>query len=143
MIPIRTIVLTTLVCCLLGLVNIGSSTAFNALCSLPLLGHYVSYIIPIILLVIRRFGTKEIPFGPCTLGRYGLFVNLVAVGYALVLIVFMVFPPYLPVTALNMNYSSVIFGGVMLVSVVMWFLGGAKRYSGPIRESPQDVKRAN
>ena len=135
MIPIRAISLITLLACLLGLVNIGSSTAFNALCSLPLIGHYFSYLLPIVLLVIRRIqGTKEIPFGPWTLGRYGLTINLAAIAYAVVMIVLMVFPPYRQVTAQNMNYSSVIFGGVMLLSVALWVMGGGKRYAGPVRD---------
>ena len=119
LIPVRAIILMTFVAMLLGLVNIGSSTAFNALTSLALIGHYTSYLLPIALLVVRRFGTKEIPFGPFTLGKWGLPINLFTIAYSGLLIVTMVFPPYQPLTAENMNYSSLIFGSVLLSSFVL------------------------
>lgn len=134
MIPVRAITFVTVTAGLLGLVNIGSSTAFNALTSLALIGHYTSYLLPISLLVLRRLGKKEIPWGPWTLGRWGLPINLVSIAYSMLLIVFMVFPPYQPVRAENMNYASVIFGAAILVSTVLWFVYGRKTYWGPVRE---------
>ena len=139
MIPVRAIVLVTVVAFLLGLVNIGSSTAFNAMTSLSLIGHYSSYLLPMALLVIRRFGQKEIPWGPWTLGRWGLPTNLFAITYSVLLIVFMVFPPYKPVDAQNMNYSSLIFGAAMLASVVLWFWYGRRVYEGPVREVTENM----
>ena len=137
-IPVRSIVLITFVACLLGLVNIGSSTAFNAFTSLPLVGHYTSYLLPITLLVVRRFGRKEIPWGPWTLGRWGLAINLVAITYSVVLILFAVFPPFLPVSAGNLNYAGIIFGAAMVLCTIMWFAYGRKAYCGPIREVVED-----
>ena len=139
MIPVRAIILVTVVALLLGLINIGSSTAFNALTSLALLGHYASYLLPITLLVMRRLGRKEIPWGPWTLGRWGLPINLFSIAYSVLLIVFMVFPPYQPVDAKNMNYSSLIFGAAMLVSLVLWFGYGRRVYGGPVREVIEDM----
>lgn len=134
-IPVRSIMLITFTACLLGLVNIGSSTAFNAFTSLALIGHYTSYLLPISLLVIRRFGTKEIPWGPWTLGRWGLWINIISIVYSVILIVFAVFPPFQPVTAKNMNYAGVIFGVAILVSAIMWVVYGRKAYRGPVREA--------
>lgn len=139
MIPVRAIILITVTAGLLGLVNIGSSTAFNALTSLALIGHYTSYLLPITLLVLRRFGKKEIPWGPWTLGRWGLPINLVSMAYSIVLIVFMVFPPYQPVRAENMNYASVIFGAAIFMSIVLWFVFGRKTYWGPVREVIEEL----
>jgi choline transport protein len=139
MIPVRAIILITVTASLLGLVNIGSSTAFNALTSLALIGHYTSYLLPITLLVFRRFGKKEIPWGPWTLGRWGLPINLISMAYSIVLIVFMVFPPYQPVRAENMSYASVIFGAAILVSTVLWFVYGRKTYWGPVREVLEEL----
>ncbi|KAI4219582.1 MAG: hypothetical protein L6R36_008221 [Xanthoria steineri] len=133
-IPVRSIVLITFIACLLGLINIASSTAFNALTSLALIGHYSSYLLPIALMAVRRFGKKEIPWGPWTLGRWGLPINLVSITYSIVLIVFAVFPPFQPVSATTMNYAGVIFGAVMLLCTMMWFAYGRKIYWGPVRE---------
>ena len=140
MIPIRAITLVTLTAGLLGLVNIGSPIAFNALNSLALIGHYTTYLLPITLLFLRRFGKKEIPWGPWTLGRWGLPINLFSMAYSILLIVFMVFPPYQPVRAENMNYASVIFGAAILVSTVLWFVYGRKTYGGPVREVIEDFQ---
>ena len=133
-IPVRAILLIALIIILLGFVQIGSSTAFNAITSLALIGHYTSYLLPIVLLVSRRFNSKEIPWGPFTLGRWGLPINVFAIVYSVVLIVFMVFPPYQPVDAENMNYSGVIFGAVLILCFIMWFAFGKRTYQGPVRE---------
>ena len=133
-IPVRSIVLITVIAGLLGLVNIASSTAFNAFTSLPLVGHYTSYLLPITLLVVRRFGEKEIPWGPWTLGRWGLAINLVSIIYSTVLIFFAVFPPFLPVSLASMNYAGIIFGAVMVLCTIMWFTYGRKVYCGPVRD---------
>lgn len=134
MIPVRAIILVTVTACLLGLVSISSAVAFNALTSLALIGHYSSYLLPITLLVFRRFGKREIPWGPWTLGRWGLPINVLAMVYSIVLIVFMVFPPYQPVNTENMNYSSLIFGVAMLASLILWFVYGRRTYCGPVKE---------
>ena len=139
MTPVHAILLVAAFASLLGLVNVGSMVAFNALTSVALMGHYLSYLLPITLLVFRRFGKSEIPWGPWTLGRWGLLVNLIAISYATVLVVFMVFPPYQPVTAQNMNYASLIFGAVMLLSITMWFAYGRKIYYGPVRDVIEEL----
>lgn len=139
MIPVRAILLIAAIGLILGLVNIASSTAFNAMTSLALIGHYTSYLLPIVLLVIRRFGKKHIPFGPWTLGRYGLAVNLFSLFYCVVLIVFVAFPPYQPVTYENMNYAAVIFGAVLILSLAMWFAYGRKLYRGPVKDVIEEM----
>src|SRR5437870_3483392 len=45
--------------CLLALINIGSSTAFNALISLPALALYISYFFPIFFLFWRRLSSSH------------------------------------------------------------------------------------
>ena len=46
----------------------------------------------------------------------------------------MVFPPYQPVSAQNMNYASVVLGTAIIISAVSWFTIGRKVYAGPVRE---------
>lgn len=140
LIPIRAIGLITVLLLVLGLVNIVSSTAFNAIISIVVIGQYSSYILPIVLMVMRRFNKKHIPFGPWTLGRLGLPINCFSVVFSSVVIMFMVFPPYRPVTAANMNYASAIFGVAMIISAVFWLTTGRHVYTGPIREVIDDMK---
>ena len=130
----------TIIAMFLGLVNIGSSTAFNAMTTLALIGYYSSYLLSVTLLVIRRFGKKHIPFGPFKLGRFGLLINMLSIFYSVLIIVFMVFPPYQPVTVENMNYSSVIFGAVLLLSLILWFIYGRVEYKGPVRDVIEEMQ---
>ena len=137
-IPVRAIMLITIVAMLLGLINLGSLVAFNALTTLALVGHYTSYIIPIGLLLYHRVSRERLIFGPFSLGRWGIFLNAVAVLYSGFLFAIMVLPPYQPVTASNMNYAGIIFGGSLLLCAILWFIYGKKMYKGPVWETQFD-----
>jgi len=131
--PTRTVVLTTTIIWLLSLINIGSTTAFNALLSLSTLGIYFSYCIPIVVIALRRFDRiNPIEFGPWYLGKSGLAINIVSIIFCLFVILFLPFPPELPVTANNMNYSSVMFLGVIGFAIIYYFTFGKHTYKGPV-----------
>lgn len=134
-IPVRAIMLITIVAMLLGLINLGSLVAFNALTTLALIGHYTSYIMPIGLLVYQRLSHRLLNFGPFTLGRWGILTNAVALIYSGLLFAIMVLPPYQPVTGSNMNYASVIFGGALILCALLWFGYGKRAYKGPVWET--------
>lgn len=119
---------------LISLINIASSVALNAILSLTTLALYVSYLIPIVLLLLRRVKKKHIEFGPFTLGRFGLFVNMYAIVYGVFIIIFLPFPPMLPVTGLTMNYAGPVFAGVLLFALGDWLVRGRGQFHGPIRE---------
>lgn len=77
---------------LLSLINIGSAVAFNAILSLSTLALYVSYLIPIVLLVMKRFRKESIGLGPWNLGRWGLAINLYAVIFGVFVVIWLPFP---------------------------------------------------
>ncbi|KAL2424387.1 Choline transport protein [Exophiala dermatitidis] len=129
---------------LLSLINIGSTTAFNALISLTTLGFYFSYAIPTVMFAIRRFSVDNpISFGPWTMGRFGLSVNIASLVFCLFLIIFLPFPPILPVTSQNMNYASPVFIGVMVIAAVNYFVRARKRFHGPIKEVASEASSEN
>ncbi|KAL4790584.1 amino acid/polyamine transporter I [Aspergillus venezuelensis] len=132
-IPTRSLLATGVVLFILGFVNIGSTTAFNAIISLAVLGLHVSYLVPVVLMLWCRFSSTSatLTYGPWSLGRLGLPINITSILYLGYTSIFMVFPPYQPVTAENMNYSSLIFGAVLIFSGVYWVYKGRKQYSGP------------
>lgn len=123
--------------CLLGLINIASTTAFNAILSLATLSLYISYLMPIVIFAVRKIQQQPIRYGPFRLGAFGLYINIFAVVYGVFICIFLPFPPEQPVTETNMNYSSPVFGFVLLFSLCDWFVRGRKRYIGPIREVAQ------
>ncbi|TGO35062.1 hypothetical protein BHYA_0172g00250 [Botrytis hyacinthi] len=133
-VPVRAIVALTIVEMLLGLIYLGNSTAFNAIVSMSVLGMYASYLVPIIYMII--YGRKKIrksQYGPFRLGdTLGLIVNVIAVVWLLVAIVFCTFPSVQPVTAQNMNYSVVVMGGWLFFGAIFYFCFGRREYNGPI-----------
>lgn len=134
-IPIRSIGLVTFVVVLLSFINLGSSTALNAILSLSTLALYVSYMIPIILKIIKTFRGQKIVYGPFNLGRFSLPINIFTVVYLVFISIFLPFPPEIPVTAENMNYGGPVLVGVIIFALLMWFVGGGKRrFVGPRRE---------
>lgn len=138
--PFRAVFLNFIVSVLLSLINIGSTTAFNALLSLATLALYCSYLLPIAVFVSRRFSkSNPIVFGPWSMGKFGLAVNLVASAFCIFLIIFLPFPPVLPVTAVNMNWAAPVFIAVMLFAVADWVVRGKGRFVGPIRETGSEA----
>ncbi|KAJ4307626.1 hypothetical protein N0V94_009669, partial [Neodidymelliopsis sp. IMI 364377] len=68
-IPVRAVVLITILQMLLGFIYLGNSTAFNAILSMAILGLYTSYLIPIIYFMFfgrphlspHEFGVFKLP----------------------------------------------------------------------------------
>src|ERR1700712_5691471 len=103
--PFNTLALICTVCFILSLIYIGSTTAYNAIISLSSLGLHISYVIPITFFVLRKVRGPPLAFGPFTLGRWGIPINLFALSYLVFVIVWMPFPVMQPVTGETMNYA--------------------------------------
>ena len=135
LIPVRTMGLVALVIFLLGLINIGSTTAFNELVCLTVIGQYTSYLLSTTLLLMRKLGQKHVPLGPFQIGYpFGYLVNGFSMAFSVMVVILSVFPPYQPVSAQNLNYVSPVFGSVLLLSLASWFIFASRTYSGPVRE---------
>ena len=77
---------------------------------------------------------SELPWGPFRLGRWGVPITIIAQVYTLIGLFFS-FWPYTPeVTAETMNYSSLMFGAIMIFSLLFWVIWGRKVYVGPLLE---------
>ncbi|KAK2829927.1 hypothetical protein FQN49_007119 [Arthroderma sp. PD_2] len=130
-IPIYTIVLTGVSNGLLSLINIGSTVAFNAIVSLLVSGYMSSYIIVISVMIYKRLTSNSVSFGPWNLGRFGLPINIFAIVYTVITVLFAFFPPTVPVTPENLNYSAVVYGGVVIFGVIYYMTWGHKTFVGP------------
>ena len=145
--------------CLLALINIGSSVAFNDVISLTISGLYASYLICLVLLFWRRYtgfieysphevtdlshgvDNMRLVWGPFHVpGIWGLFVNGIACIYVIIILFFSFFPPATPVTPATMNYSVLVFGSVIIFSIVYYYLYAKKHYRGPFVEVVQGVQ---
>ncbi|KAL2789370.1 amino acid/polyamine transporter I [Aspergillus keveii] len=131
-IPLRALFLVSSCIFARSFIQIGSNAAFNAILSLSKLGLYISYLIPLILLVLKRLTVPgDIPQGTFTLGKWGLTMNLIAIVFATYFVIFLPFPPTLPVTAENMNYAGPVLGFVMLFACGDWIVRGRHKWEGP------------
>ncbi|KAJ5539518.1 amino acid permease [Penicillium frequentans] len=131
-IPLRALLLVASCIFALSFIQIGSTAAFNAILSLSTLGLYISYLIPLVLLVLKRFtAPQDIPRGTFSLGKFGLPMNLLAILFATYFSLFLPFPATVPVTAENMNYAGPVLGFVMLFACGDWIVRGRHKWQGP------------
>lgn len=131
--PLLPTVATAVLVTALGVLYVGSTTAFNAFIGATILFFSSSYIAAILPLLLR--GRKEgvvVVFGPFRMrGCTGFVVNGLACAYLLAWFVIYAFPYYLPTDAKSMNYSCLIWGGLTIL-VGLWWVGGARKgYEGP------------
>lgn len=82
-------------------------------------------------------------WGPFHLpGILGIINNAYACTYMIFVIFWSVWPPVTPVDAETMNYSVVVTGGVVIFSIVWYWIRGRKEYHGPtIDEEVKAVMR--
>jgi choline transport protein len=118
--------------CLLTLIIIGSSIAFNILISLGNISLYSSYIIVIGCILRKRLAGEPLLHARFDLGRAGIFVNSIAFGYLAVAIVFIPFPSMPNPTLIAMNWACLMFGCLVIFSVVYYHLQGKHNYEGPV-----------
>jgi choline transport protein len=122
---------------LLALINIGSTTAFFAILSLSTLSLYISYLLPIIFLLIRKVEGRHPVYGPFRLGKWGIPINVFSIVYGAYMVVFMAFPTFLPVTASTMNYAAPVWLACLLFALGDWFVSGHKRFKVPSSREPE------
>lgn len=123
--PIWALVLTTVVQMLLGLVNLGSSSAFLAFVSVGVISLAVSYGIPIAISLFYR--RRDVNVARWTMGTtLGWVVNSVALVWIMFETVLFSMPTTLPVTDVSMNYAIVVFFGFMAISAV-WYAVYARK----------------
>lgn len=136
-VPVRMVILVAVLQGLLGFIYLGNTTAFNAILSMAIIGMYLSYLLPIVYMVL--FGRKRLSpseYGPFKLGKVGgTVVNIVAIIWLIFAMIFSTFPSFQPVTAQNMNYSTVVLAGWVVGGAVYYLLVARKVYQGPVVET--------
>lgn len=66
------------------------------------------------------------------MGAAAPFVNIVALAFMAVTYIFTFFPLAVPVTLETMNWSCLIYGGVIIIAFVYYAAYGRHIYSGPV-----------
>lgn len=117
-VPVWALALTTVVQMLLGLINLGSTSAFTAFVSVGVMALAVSYAIPIGISLAH--GRKEVSAARWNVGKFGWIVNVIAVAWIAFEVVLFSMPTALPTTAVAMNYASTVFVGFMVLAGI-WY----------------------
>jgi len=130
--PVNAVWCTAFLSILLGLLAFAGAAAIGAVFSLAVIGQYVAYSIPI---AARFMGGQPFTPGPFNLGKFSLPVAVVAVTWMTFMSIVFLFPTSMDPTAQTMNYSIVVLGGILILSVVYFYFpvyGGVYWFKGPV-----------
>ncbi|TIA33117.1 amino acid transporter [Aureobasidium pullulans] len=118
--PIWSITLSFVVTLLLGLINVGSATAFNAVISLMVASYLASYLPPIALLAWKRWTKQGLQMGRWHLGRFGLATNIAAIVWTTIVFLFSFWPTTSSVTLQTMNWAVLLWGGSFVLGCLLY-----------------------
>lgn len=138
-IPLRAVLVSLCVTCLVSLINIGSTTALNAIVSLGVVALLSSYFITIACLVWRRLRGEPLPPRRWSLGRYGLAINIASLIFLIPIYFFAFWPAVTPVEASSMNWAVLMYSAVVIWSLVYYLIWGRHSYVGPVMVVKRDL----
>ncbi|KAF2470504.1 amino acid transporter [Lindgomyces ingoldianus] len=134
-IPANAIILTCVFTMLLSLINIGSTTAFNAIISLQVVALMTTYTVSIGCVLYRRITHPDlIPTARWSLGKWGVPVNCLGLAYVSFVFFWSFWPNETPVALDTFNWAVVMYVGVLVLSLLMYIFQGRKVYNGPVTE---------
>lgn len=124
--PVRAIWFQGALVSLVAVLFFFSSATLEAILAVSTIALTISYAIPIaVLLIVGR--DKLVP-GPYKLGRFGYTANIVSVVYCCITTVFFFFPSSPNPSGSDMNYAIAVFGIIIVIATIFWFLKGRKTY---------------
>ncbi|KAI4227047.1 MAG: hypothetical protein L6R40_008230 [Gallowayella cf. fulva] len=129
-VPVFALALVTIVQMLLGLINLGSTSAFTAFISVGVQALQVSYGIPIALSLFHK--RTQVSQARWKLSStIGTAANVVALCWIVFEVVLFSMPTALPVDKTTMNYASVVLVGFMAIAALWYVIYARKAYKGP------------
>jgi choline transport protein len=131
-IPLNAVLLSLSITVVLSLVNIGSTVAFNSVVSLLVSSLFSSYFISIGCILLKRLRGEPLPPSRWGMGRFAIPMNVIALSYILFAFVMSFFPPAKAVTPATMNWSILVWGAIIILSTVSYYLHGRTQYKGPV-----------
>jgi amino acid transporter len=115
--------------CLLGVLNLGSTVAFNAAITINVIGLYTAYAIPVFLRLRRGDAFQR---GPWHLGRWSGPVGWIAVGWVVLADVLFMLPSTNPVfSTATFPYTLPVFVVVIGGAALWWKLSARTWFVGP------------
>ncbi|KAG2222494.1 hypothetical protein INT45_012808 [Circinella minor] len=121
-VPLRALLLLSVICILAFLPSLASEVYLAIVLSTTVIFLNTSYCIPSICRLVWR--RHDMPKGPFNLGRYSILIHMISIGWILFIDVIMCMPRTInPLSLYSMNWSCVMFGFVLLIGFILWFIG--------------------
>ncbi|KAF9238374.1 amino acid/polyamine transporter I [Melanogaster broomeanus] len=142
--PVNTVWFVAAISIILGLLAFAGPAAINAIFAISVTALYIAYSIPI---AARFIFTNDFKPGPFSLGAFSLPVAIISISFMTFMDIVFFFPTTPQTDATTMNYTVVVLGGVLFLSLVWYYFpvyGGVHWFTGPIRnvsadDSPDNV----
>lgn len=132
-VPVNSIVVSWVVTCLLSLLNIGSTVAFNSVASLSISGVIASYIVSVGCITRKRILNEPLLPSKFSLGRWkGLALNVASMVYLVLFFVLSFFPLNPNPAPSLMNWAILIFGAIIILALLDYVVRGRHVYEGPV-----------
>ena len=132
-IPLNSVLISFGITVGLSLINIGSTVAFNTVASMGTCAILSSYAISISCMFVKRWRKEVLLPSKFSLGRFGIWVNGMAVLWLCMAITFAFFPTVPHPTPDLMNWNVLIYGVVAIFSLTYFYVKGRKIYVGPVQ----------
>ncbi|KAJ7160761.1 amino acid/polyamine transporter I [Mycena filopes] len=129
--PVNTVIFDAFLSLIVGLLVFAGPQAINAVFAISVTALYIAYSIPI---VARFTGDNNFKPGPFSLGIFSLPVAMISVLFMLFMGIAFLFPTTPQTDVQNMNYTIVVLGGVLLLSIFWYYapvVGGVHWFQGP------------
>ncbi|KAF2402027.1 amino acid transporter [Trichodelitschia bisporula] len=137
-IPLNAVILTLVFVSALSLINIGSTIAYNTITSLGVCALVSSYMVSISCVTLKRWRGEPLLKRRFSLGQYGMAINAFSVLFLLLVFVMCFFPPEPNPPPSVMNWSIIMYGAVMLFSLIYYYFKGRHVYVGPVKYVRKD-----
>ncbi len=138
-IPLRAVIVSMIITFTVSLINIGSATALNAIISLVVVSLLSSYYITIACLVWRRLRGEPLPERRWSLGKYGLAINITSLIFLTPICFFAFWPAATPVQPDTMNWAVVMYGGMVIWSLVYYVIWARHIYVVPVTIVDEEI----
>jgi len=136
--PVNTVWFVATISTLLGLLSLAGAQAIDAVFALSVTGLYVAFSIPI---AARFIFENDFKPGPFSLGIFSLPVAIISVSFMAFMDIVFFFPTTPQTSTPDMNYTVVVLGGVLVLSLVWYYFpvyGGVHWFTGPVRNVGKD-----
>lgn len=142
-VPANAVYVTLAYTCILALIIIGSTTAFNIILSVSATGLFTSYLVVIATVLARKLRNEPFPASRFVIPRtIGTFVNIIALCFLSVAFLFLFFPAAPAPDAAGMNWGVLIYGVAVLFSMVYYYVKGRYEYDVSIPEESLVILRS-